>query len=65
MLAELYAFRQEKDAAFASLEKAYKENDGWLVFLKGDPLLRNLTADLRYKTFMQKMNLQPDVLDVY
>jgi TolB-like protein/class 3 adenylate cyclase/Tfp pilus assembly protein PilF len=60
LLAELYAFRQQKDEAFVSVENAYQENDGWLVFLKGDPLLRNLKADLRYKAFMQKMNLPPD-----
>jgi hypothetical protein len=60
LLAELYAFRQQKDEAFTSLENAYQENDGWLVFLKGDPLLRNLKTDLRYRAFMQKMNLSPD-----
>ncbi len=60
LLAELYAFRQQKNEAFTSLENAYQQNDGWLVFLKGDPLLRNLKADLRYRAFMQKMNLPPD-----
>ena len=60
LLAELYAFRSQKDEAFASLENAYQNNDGWLVFLKGDPLIRNLKTDSRYKVFMQKMNLPPD-----
>jgi adenylate cyclase len=60
LLAELYAFRNQKDEAFTSLENAYQKNDGWLVFLKGDPLLRNLKADLRYRAFMEKMNLPPD-----
>lgn len=60
LLAELHAFRGEKDESFTWLENAYQENDGWLVFLKGDPLLKNLKGDLRYKAFMQKMNLPPD-----
>jgi adenylate cyclase len=59
LLAELYAFRQQKNEAFISLEKAYQQKDGWLVFLKGDPLLRNLKTDLRYRAFIQKMNLPP------
>ena len=60
LLAELYAYRGEKDKAFMWLESAYKKNDGWLVFLKGDPLLKNLRNDDRYKTFMKKMNLTLD-----
>jgi hypothetical protein len=42
------------------LENAYQTKDGWLVFLKGDPLLKNLVDDNRYKTFMKKMNLTFD-----
>ena len=60
LVAELYAYRGEKDKAFMWLESAYKKNDDWLVFLKGDPLLKNLRNDDRYKTFMKKMNLTLD-----
>ncbi len=60
LLAELYAFRGEKDMALQWLEKAYGRKDGWLVFLKGDPLMKNLHGDQRYNTFMKKMNLIPD-----
>jgi len=59
-MAELYAFRNEKDKAFQWLETAYQNNDGWLVFLKGDPLLKNLRTDQRYISFMKKMNLEAD-----
>lgn len=58
--AEIYAFRHQVDEAFNSLENAYQKRDGWLVFLKGDPLLKNLKTDPRYRVFMQKMNLPPD-----
>ena len=60
LLAELYSFRGEKDQAFMWLEKAYNKKDSWLVFLKGDPLLKNLKSDFRYSAFMKKMNLPPD-----
>ena len=60
LLAELYAFRGEKDKAFIWLENAFKKNDGWLVFLKGDPLLISLKNDPRYTTFLKKMNLPAD-----
>ena len=60
LLAELHAYRGEKDKALMWLEKAYNKKDGWLVFLKGDPLLKNLKDDNRYKTFMKKMNLTLD-----
>jgi tetratricopeptide (TPR) repeat protein len=60
LLSELYSFRQQKDEAFTALENAYQKGDGWLVFLKGDPLLKNLRSDPRYTAFMQKMGLLPD-----
>ncbi len=60
LLAELHAYRGEKDKAFMWLENAYSKKDGWLVFLKGDPLLKNLKGDTRYVTFFKKMNLTLD-----
>ena len=60
LLAELHAYRGEKDKAFIWLENAYNKKDGWLVFFKGDPLLKNLQNDYRYKAFFKKMNLTLD-----
>ncbi|MFI5152289.1 MAG: tetratricopeptide repeat protein [Chitinophagales bacterium] len=57
IIAEIYAFRGEKDKAFQWLEKAYKKKDTWLIWLKGDPLLKNLESDPRYSTFLKKMKL--------
>jgi TolB-like protein/lipoprotein NlpI len=56
LLAELYAYRGEKDQAFIWLDKAYQKKDGWLVFLKGDPLLKNLEGDPRHIAFLKRMN---------
>ena len=41
-IAEIYAYRGEIDKAFEWLERAYKQRDGGLSQMKGDPLLRNL-----------------------
>jgi len=60
LLAQLHAFRGEKDLAFTWLETAYNKKDSWLFWLKGDPLLKNLRDDSRYKAFMKKMNLTLD-----
>jgi predicted Zn-dependent protease len=62
LLAELYAYRGENDKALLWLENAFKKRDGWLVFLKGDPLMKNLKSDARYITFLKKMNLPLDGL---
>jgi hypothetical protein len=39
------------------LERCYKQRDGGLSDMKGDPLLRNIEKDPRYRPFLQKMNL--------
>lgn len=60
LLAELYAFRREKDLAFIWLETAYNKKDSWLYWLNGDPLLKNLEDDPRHTAFLKKMNLPID-----
>ncbi|MDT8067644.1 MAG: winged helix-turn-helix domain-containing protein [Terriglobia bacterium] len=56
-IAQVYAFRGDKDKAFEWLERAYSQRDGGLTEMKGDPLLRSLEHDPRYAPFMKKMNL--------
>jgi TolB-like protein len=58
-IAEVHACRGETDQAFAWLDRAYRQKDVALYRMKGDPLLRNLESDARYRTFLKKMNL-PD-----
>ena len=60
LIAQLYAFRNEKEEAFKWLESAYDHRDSWLWWIKNDPWLKNIQHDLRYKTFMKKMNLPLD-----
>jgi serine/threonine protein kinase/Tfp pilus assembly protein PilF len=56
-IAEIYAYRGESDKAFEWLERAYKQRDGGLAEMKGDPLLRSLEHDPRYTAFLKKMKL--------
>jgi tetratricopeptide (TPR) repeat protein len=59
-IAEIYAFRGEKDKAFEYLEKSYSDREARLTYFKGDPLLKNLEKDSRYTAFLKKMNLPLD-----
>jgi TolB-like protein/Tfp pilus assembly protein PilF len=56
-IARVFAFRGEKDRAFEWLERAFDLRDEDLYVIKGDPLLKNLEGDPRYKAFLRKMNL--------
>jgi TolB-like protein/predicted Ser/Thr protein kinase len=56
-VAEVHAFRGERDEAFAWLERAYSQRDGGFIAMKGDPLLRSLEPDPRYAAFLRKMRL--------
>ncbi len=60
LIAEIYAFRGEKDRAFEWLEKSYIAREARLTFLKDEPLLKNLWLDPRYKALLKKMNLPLD-----
>jgi len=56
-IAEAHAYRGETDEAFAWLDRAYKQRDSGLCWIKGDPLLVSLERDPRYKSFLRKMKL--------
>jgi adenylate cyclase len=57
LIAEAYAFRGNQDEAFHWLETAFRKRDSWLIWIKGDPLLKNLEGDPRLSAFLKKMNL--------
>lgn len=58
-VAEVYAWRGERDAAFTWLERAHAQHDGILVQIKFDPLLAKLHADPRFAAMVKKMGLPP------
>jgi TolB-like protein/DNA-binding winged helix-turn-helix (wHTH) protein/Tfp pilus assembly protein PilF len=56
-IAEVCAWRGEKDAAFDWLERAYKQHDGGLSDIKNDLLLAPLHGDPRFAAMLMKMRL--------
>jgi hypothetical protein len=56
-IGEVHAYRGEADTALNWLERAYRLRDRGMLFLKVDPLLRNLRNDARYKVLLRKMNM--------
>jgi tetratricopeptide (TPR) repeat protein len=56
-IAEVYAYRGESDKAFEWLDRAYRQRDGGLMFVKIDPLLKSLHEDSRYSELLKKMHL--------
>jgi TolB-like protein len=56
-IADVYAWRGEKDQAFLWLNRAYAQRDGGLTQVKFDPLLDSLRSDPRYTAFLRKMRL--------
>ena len=58
-IAEVYAWRGEKDQAFEWLERSYRQHDGGLTYLAYDRWLTNLRSDPRYRALLQKLKL-PD-----
>jgi TolB-like protein len=56
-IAYIYASRSDPDRAFYWLERAYRQHDNGLTWLKVDPMLRSLRRDPRYKALLLKMRL--------
>jgi len=57
--AEVYAWQGDRDNAFKWLERAFRQRDGGLSGVKGDPMLASLRSDPRFVSLLRKMNL-PD-----
>jgi adenylate cyclase len=61
-IAEVHAYRGEKDRAFEWLERAHQQRDPGLVSTKIDPLLVNLHGDPRWQPFLHRMGMADDQL---
>jgi TolB-like protein/Flp pilus assembly protein TadD len=62
-VAEVYAYRGEKDRAFEWLERARRQHDGGITGIRTDPLLTNLKDDPRWPVFLRKLGLMDDQLN--
>jgi serine/threonine protein kinase/Tfp pilus assembly protein PilF len=58
-IAEVYAWRGEKDQAFEWLQRGYDRHDGGLSNIKIDALLFSLRFDARFGAMLKKMKLPP------
>jgi serine/threonine-protein kinase len=56
-IAEVHAWRGEKDQAFQWLERAYAQRDGGLSTIKADQLLAPLRTDPRFAAMLEKLGL--------
>ena len=56
-VAVTHAGLDDKDAAFAELEKSYQNRDWFLQRLKTDPFMDSLRDDPRYKEMLKRLNL--------
>lgn len=56
-VAGIYAALDEKDKAFAELEKSFADRDCGIARLTGDPFLDPLRNDPRFKALVQRMKL--------
>jgi adenylate cyclase len=55
-VALIYAARGDADRAFQWLERAYRQRDSGMLWMKFDPLLQPLSRDPRFKTLLAEMH---------
>jgi tetratricopeptide (TPR) repeat protein len=56
-IAEVYAWRGEKDRALQWLERAYQQRDGGMAQIKTDLLLASVRDDARFAALLRKLQL--------
>ena len=56
-IAEVHAFRGDRDAAFEWLEIALQSKDPGLVVLLGNPVFDEMTSDSRYRSLVEELGL--------
>jgi adenylate cyclase len=61
-IAEVYAYRNDRDKAFEWLERARRQRDAGIAGLRPDVLLRSLHDDPRWDAFLHSVGLADDQL---
>jgi TolB-like protein len=56
-IAEVYAWRGERDKAFEWLDRALRQHDGGLTYIKHDRILAPLRSDPRYNALLRELKL--------
>jgi serine/threonine protein kinase/Flp pilus assembly protein TadD len=55
----VYAGLGNKNRAFDWLNRAIDDRQGWVTFIKAEPMLDNLRSDPRFDDLLRRMNLTP------
>lgn len=58
----MFAYRGQIDEAFQWLDRAHEQRDVNPLYIRYNPLLKNLRGDPRYLAFLRKMKLDGDGL---
>jgi tetratricopeptide (TPR) repeat protein len=61
-IAWVYTLRNDRDQAFAWLDRAWELRDAGISWVRGDTLLRNLHPDPRWPVFLKKIGLADEQL---
>jgi TolB-like protein/tetratricopeptide (TPR) repeat protein len=61
-IADVYAYRNDRDKAFEWLERARQQRDAGIPGLRPDVLLKNLHDDARWDAFLRKVGLADEQL---
>lgn len=56
-IAQVYAYRDDPDSAFAWLDRAYRQHDSGLTFMEVDSILKRLRPDQRYAELLKRLRL--------
>jgi len=56
-IALIYAERKDPDGAFKWLDRAYAQHDTGMLWMKFDPLLKDLRPDPRFQVLLRKLHL--------
>jgi len=56
-IAEVYAYRGEKNLAFEWLDRALRQRDGGMLWLKTNAHFKDLRDDPRYRALLKRLNL--------
>ncbi len=62
-IAQAYAYRGQNDLAFQWLERAYRQRDSGISFLRAELTLENLHNDARWPVFLAKVGLADSQLN--
>ena len=59
LFAEAYVGLGQRDQAITWLERAYEEQDQWMVFANSYPALDPLRSEPRFQTLLRRMHFPP------